>query len=1181
MVASSLLRSRRVYGLVIVSTLAGLILSVCSPSVGQDLPPTVQRLLKKAQTVVAEVQRRVESGDVPQDVIDELQELDGLMQAKKHKDAETLLDRALVALDIDPETLKQTRQTQTSAKPETSSSSRPLPKFNPAGFTKIFDGATLDSWDGDPMYWKVEAGALLGEVTPDTLLNSNSWIVWRGDVVEDFELVLEYRVSCGGNSGIGYRLAEVQGEPFAVRGPQADIHGANMFTGICYEENGRRLLAARGQSTWIDDPGTSPRLISQMGDPEELQGVVHKERWNQYRLLVKGHDAQHFINGILMSEVHDHDETNRMKRGLIGVQVHVGPPMKIEFRDIYLKHLGDPPTGDASRGKVAYRSGHLLELEHAPSFQHFVEQTAKLTAPIEKEPVDGRAELTVVTRNLGIVRHDLTNVKLHGESKSELSGEQVYDLVVTTPDFTVRVPKAGFRLIGKPLDRDYRVSLRWNDNDKHYDLIGLESAKPASAQKPVTGEQFFRPSAPKVLREEVAGALPNWADNVQTFIMLPTRPKRARELHASVNGAWAGIPGRYSILPNDPSIQQEYNRDQRSFADAVRDAGLVVTASINTIEGFHALREDVPDLDDMACRNADGELVMGGEEMTLMCSINPNWVRWEIETGKKAIDDGADWILLDTPMGASFISGFLKAGFCDHCAANFQAYLRRKYSDAELRQRFGVETLDRRDMSHRLTAMQTVAPMQESPHVKDTPDALLFQEFAKCQEETNFATRQYLMTTLHQYAKDRDKAVLFCTNAADLGTQNSGGHWIRGLQFADLVDLFTYELSNDPHGRFGAHQSKMPRGKWAAFHKLAYAVHHRRSAALINVQDLQVLIKQAQADKSSLTWMATQTVEAYAANGAYVPFHVEADFLGDLLRKGVWGRVLDHNRFIQQHKELYHGKLVSGSPVAFLFLLNERGRTIPAVFPSYLGLAQGFVEGNYPFDVVFAGDGRYVKDRLDVSQLKSYATIIVPSPIDPTENQKRVVQAFAKAGGVVVCQEPSRLGLSPERDTKADDSRAWLASEFRYGEGLVRVLEGDVTLTETHDVGTRFFRDYTPELRSQVARMAEDLGLSSILRDHHDGLLSAFPVLQSDRRRLVVHLVNYDVDYGSDVIRPKKDVDLMLLTPSFLGGKLNATLYGCDEEHATELDIRHDEKAIRCTIPEVGLGAVVVISDNS
>jgi len=373
----------------------------------------------------------------------------------------------------------------------------------------------------------------------------------------------------------------------------------------------------------------------------------------------------------------------------------------------------------------------------------------------------------------------------------------------------------------------------------------------------------------------------------------------------------------------------------------------------------------------------------------------------------------------------------------------------------------------------------------------------------------------------------------------------------------------------------------MPRGKWAAFHKLAYAVHHRRSAALVHTHDVNALQTLAEQGKSSLTWMATQAIEAYAANGSYVPFHGDAGAFGKLPMKAIWSRVFDHNRFVQEHEDLYQGDLVSGSPVAFLFLFNERGRTIPSVFPSYLGLAQGFAEGNYAFDVVFAGDGRYVKDRLDAKQLEAYGSIIVPSPVNPTENQKRVVQAFAEAGGVVVCQEAELLGLTAKSVGRTDELGSWWKSEFRYGNGSVRVLAGDVTLTDTHDVGSTFFRQYTPELRSQVARLADDLGLAPLLKDQGDGLLSAFPVWQGDQGRVIVHLVNYDVDYARDAIRPKKDVHLTLPAPAFLAGQLEGVLYRCDGDHTTAVAVDRAGETVQCTIPEVGLGAVLVISSQS
>jgi hypothetical protein len=337
------------------------------------------------------------------------------------------------------------------------------------GFRPIFDGRTLDHWDGDPTYWSVNDGILTGTVTSDTLLKKNSWIVYRGELVEDFELRLDYRVSAGGNSGVGYRLAVLEDDPVSVRGPQADIHGGDMFTGICYEENGRRLLAARGQTTRIE-PDALPRLIAQFADPAELQSVARNEDWNHYHLVVRGHHAQHYLNDVLLSEVYDHDEPNRMARGLIGVQVHVGPPMKIEYRNILLKHLGARPQGDAGRGQVTYRTGSLSEPAHAATFNHLAELAARISRPAADQPLDGKMQLSVTTRNLAVVRRDLANVKLHGGVKPLPDSQRSFDLIVSLGDHTIRVPGAGDRMAGRPLDRDYHVQLEWDISASHYRL---------------------------------------------------------------------------------------------------------------------------------------------------------------------------------------------------------------------------------------------------------------------------------------------------------------------------------------------------------------------------------------------------------------------------------------------------------------------------------------------------------------------------------------------------------------------------------------------------------------------------------------------------------------------------------------------------------------------------------------
>ena len=115
------------------------------------------------------------------------------------------------------------------------------------GFIPIFDGKSLNGWKGDPNYWRVENGNLVGEITPATLLKTNSFIIWQGGKPSDFELKLEFKISKAGNSGINYRSVQLTAVPNALKGYQADIDGNNRYTGQNYEERGRTTLAYRGE----------------------------------------------------------------------------------------------------------------------------------------------------------------------------------------------------------------------------------------------------------------------------------------------------------------------------------------------------------------------------------------------------------------------------------------------------------------------------------------------------------------------------------------------------------------------------------------------------------------------------------------------------------------------------------------------------------------------------------------------------------------------------------------------------------------------------------------------------------------------------------------------------------------------------------------------------------------------
>jgi len=219
-------------------------------------------------------------------------------------------------------------------------------------FISLFDGKSLEGWEYDPIYWSVKDEAIVGEITAATVLKNNTFIIWKGEELGDFELKVDFWISEKGNSGVQYRSDRFTEVPYALRGYQADIDGGNRYTGQNYEERKRTTLAYRGQKTQIASaPDSIPSiggyvsnnawkgliLIEELGDRATLGNLIKKEEWNTMQIVAKGNLMKHYVNGTLMSEVLDADAKNRNLKGLLGFQVHVGPPMKVMFKNIFLK----------------------------------------------------------------------------------------------------------------------------------------------------------------------------------------------------------------------------------------------------------------------------------------------------------------------------------------------------------------------------------------------------------------------------------------------------------------------------------------------------------------------------------------------------------------------------------------------------------------------------------------------------------------------------------------------------------------------------------------------------------------------------------------------------------------------------------------------------------------------------
>jgi len=236
----------------------------------------------------------------------------------------------------------------------------PIDHNDTSGFTRIFDGSTLQNWDGDPNVWKVEDGAITG-YSPKEKPVGTTFIIWRGGEPADFEMKLEVRAEgAGANTGIQYRSKNVT--PTFGRGPgrgpnparpdaphpdprwdlagyQADFDYVNRFSGQLMDSgNGRFIMTWRGQ-TVQSEAGKNARLLASLGDRDALAGYVKIGDWNQYHIIARGHQLMHIVNGHLMSITFDDEPSLRSVKGLIGLQIEGNGGVKVSFRNIWLKTL--------------------------------------------------------------------------------------------------------------------------------------------------------------------------------------------------------------------------------------------------------------------------------------------------------------------------------------------------------------------------------------------------------------------------------------------------------------------------------------------------------------------------------------------------------------------------------------------------------------------------------------------------------------------------------------------------------------------------------------------------------------------------------------------------------------------------------------------------------------------------
>jgi len=196
----------------------------------------------------------------------------------------------------------------------------------------IFNGKDIDGWDSAPDWWYVEDGALTSQSTADKPCKKCNYLIWKGGQPADFELTCDFKLSASANSGVQIRS---EAKPnWDTYGYQADMTGDGKLVGYVYHHK-RGLIAARGEKVTITADGK--KEVQKIGDAAELLKNFKKDDWNKYRIICHGPDITLYVNDVLMCQITDNEAGAAGKGGVIGLQMHPGPPMKVQFKNIVLK----------------------------------------------------------------------------------------------------------------------------------------------------------------------------------------------------------------------------------------------------------------------------------------------------------------------------------------------------------------------------------------------------------------------------------------------------------------------------------------------------------------------------------------------------------------------------------------------------------------------------------------------------------------------------------------------------------------------------------------------------------------------------------------------------------------------------------------------------------------------------
>lgn len=646
----------------------------------------------------------------------------------------------------------------------------------------------------------------------------------------------------------------------------------------------------------------------------------------------------------------------------------------------------------------------------------------------------------------------------------------------------------------------------------------------------------------------------DWYKQPQVYNMVAFTPEYIDKYHITVNGLWNGFIGENLSSPfalgrliESAFSGRTYNSDEE-FVQIQHNQDMLVPATILTVQGHRSFQQDF--FEDFASRGLNGELCLWDEQADSywMNALHPGFIDWCIDHGKKAIDAGADIIVLDEIQGNSLIpiyqwaqqyTGISAPGFSVETIEGFRTYLDEKFSSQNLSSVFDIDNIDQVDLKHR------IAQTMHLTYVERLAADSLIEQYQLFLESSNFQAKKQLIEQLRAYAEQQEKDLVISANSYALGTSQTFDFWSKGLIFADLIDLFTFE--NTYTAVLDQTIPAFFRTKWLAWERLAYAATDSPAVILVDTKTLEAINENLFPLFGFSNSLGVLCAEAFANRGSFVNYHFPL-----FTRERNWKQVESIHGFVMQHKDLYDYSAATYADVGILFLYSEGMRTH---MNTYLGCAQALAESHIPFEVIFDGDNHYLNASLSLDEIIDFPVLLVPSLLKVTENQKKIVKAYVAQGGVALVFDGSSLGY-PE-----------ITGEMSYGDGIFYFFD--------MDVGKKYFETYDIQYKQLLADVLDEYINDILMVSSNNRRVIVTPYYQKDQNRIVMHVLNYDHIGFFDFLWPQTDVSIKLRHPDFTVESVE--LFHMDET-IEEVAFRRDDGFVEFTVPFLKDYMVAVIT---